>query len=66
MLGKLLGQAVSGVVKIATLPIDVAESGIDIISGGDGSKRSKKQGFAPLSDLRDGICKGIEDATDEL
>jgi len=58
MIGKLLSRAI----KIATCPIDVAESALDVVTGGDGSKRSKQESDVPrLGNLRDGICKGLED-----
>jgi hypothetical protein len=46
---------------VATLPVDVAESTLDVMCGGDGSKKSKKQGDNFLSEIRDGICEAIED-----
>lgn len=61
----MLGSILSGIIKVATLPIDIAESGLDVIAGGDGSKESKEEsGITPFSSLRDGVCKGIEDALD--
>jgi len=62
MFGKLLSE----IVKVATLPIDVVESGLDVLIGGDGSKDSKEASDMPrLGSLRDGICDGIEDAIDK-
>jgi len=57
----MIGNILSGVVKIVTSPIDIAESAIDILSGGDGSKESKSISEPILSSIRDGICKGLED-----
>ena len=48
------------IVKIATLPIDIADAGMDVLAGGDGSKRSRKQNDTPtgmLVEMRDGITK---------
>lgn len=62
----MFGKLISSVVKVVTLPIDIVESGVDVVCGGDGSKQSKNQSDMPrLGSLRDGLCKGIEDAIDE-
>ena len=61
-----LGKFISKTVKVLTLPVDIVESGFDILCGGDGSKESKEAtGMPRLGELRDGICKGIEDAIDK-
>ena len=57
MLGKLLSSAV----KIATLPVDIVDATLDVASGGDGSKESRKTGGNPITEVRDGIGKAIED-----
>ena len=57
MFGKLLSTGL----KIVTCPIDIAESTLDVLSGGDGSKESKEMADSPFSGIRDGICKGLED-----
>lgn len=58
----MFGSLISGIIKVATLPIDMAESAMDVATGGDGSKRSKKHSGVPLlSELRDGVCKAAED-----
>ncbi len=57
MIGKLLSKGI----KVITLPIDVLESVGDVITGGDGSKESKDKADVFLgSQIRDGICKGLE------
>ena len=62
----MFGKLITGIIKVATLPVDIVESGFDIVTGGDGSKASKEMSAMPrLGELRDGICKGIEDAIDE-
>ena len=60
MLGKLIATGI----RVATLPIDILESGMDVLCGGDGSKESKHMGDNFLSEIRDGVCEGIEDALD--
>ena len=57
MIGKLLSKAV----KVVTLPIDLVEGTLDVLSGGDGSKESRKQGDSPFSGIRDGACKVLEE-----
>jgi hypothetical protein len=58
----MLGNLFSGIVKIATVPIDIAESVADAATGGDGSKASKdRSDFPRLSKLRDAACEALED-----
>lgn len=57
----MFGKIISSAIKIATCPIDIVESTLDVACGGDGSKKSKKQGCLPLSEIRDNICQGLED-----
>ena len=61
----MFGKLISSAIKVATLPIDVAESTLDVLSGGDGSKESKRLADPFMSGIRDGICKGIEDTLDD-
>jgi len=62
----MFGKLINSVIKVATLPIDIVESGVDVITGGDGSKESKENSGMPrLGELRDGICKGIKDTLDD-
>lgn len=57
-----IGRAISKGLKIITLPIDIAESAMDVLCGGDGSKESKGDNPTFIgSSLRDGICNGIEE-----
>ncbi len=57
----MIGNLLSGIIKIVTIPIDIAESVLDVVSGGDGSKESKKIADSPLSGIRDAVCNGLED-----
>jgi hypothetical protein len=62
MFGKLLSKAI----KTATLPVDIAESGLDMLSGGDGSEESKESSGMPrISEVRDAVCEGIEEVLDD-
>lgn len=57
MLGKLLSKTI----KIVTFPVDVAEVGMDMMCGGDGSRKNDPFG---LSKVRDKVCDKIEDIDD--
>jgi hypothetical protein len=58
----MFGSLISTLVKVATCPIDIAESVVDVATGGDGSKSSKRSAGLPLpSELRDGACKALEE-----
>jgi hypothetical protein len=58
----MFGRILSGVIKVATLPIDAVEIGADMCMGGDGSKESRRQAGLPLpSDVRDAVCDVAED-----
>lgn len=66
MLGKLIGKTI----RIATLPLDAASAGMDMLTGGSGSKRSRTNpnDFTPLGDLerlRDRIAEAAEDIDDD-
>jgi hypothetical protein len=60
----MFGKLLSGAVKLVTCPIDIAESAMDVMCGGDGSKSSKQKNDNFLSEIRDGICNGLEDLDD--
>lgn len=63
MLG--IGTFLSKTVKVISCPIDIAESVMDVATGGDGSKQSKQNSGVPLlSELRDAACKPLEDLDD--
>lgn len=64
MIGKLLEKTI----RTATLPVDVAERTIDVLSGGDGSRKSQirgqRDGINWLSSIRDATadaCREIDD-----
>lgn len=63
MIGKLLGTAI----RVVTLPLDAANAGIDILTGGDGSKPSQCHVCNPLTaleDLRDQIAETADEIDD--
>ena len=60
----MFGKLLSTVTKIATLPIDAAEIGFDMATGGDGSRRDMRDNLPMPSELRDKICETMEDIDD--
>jgi hypothetical protein len=58
MIGKLLG----GAIRILTIPVDVTEIGLDMMTGGDGSRQSRNSTDLPMvSNLRDRIAETLEE-----
>ena len=58
----MFGKLLSTVIKVATIPVDIVETTIDVVAGGDGSKRSIDQADIPRpSAIRDAICERIEE-----
>lgn len=61
----MFGNLISSAIKIATLPIDAANAGMDLLCGGDGSKRSRTQDATPLAlleNLRDKVADSAKEA----
>ncbi len=62
----MFGSILSRAIKIATVPLDMAESVVDVAVGGDGTKASKRSSGVPLpSALRDAVAQAAEDLDDE-
>lgn len=67
----MFGKIISGVIKTVTLPVDAASAGLDILTGGDGSKRSRKGNesfpnpFALIEEVRDRVCESAEEIDGE-
>ena len=58
----MIGKLLSGALKIVTLPVDIVEIGMDMATGGDGSKQSRNSTDLPMvSNLRDKIADTLED-----
>ena len=56
MFGKLFGAAVD----LVTLPVDIVDVGVDLLSGGDGSKKSREGSLiSPLLEIRDDIADDL-------
>ncbi len=58
MFGTLLGSAL----RIVTLPVDAVNAGLDIVTGGTGSKRERIDsplGF--VEEIRDRVAETLED-----
>lgn len=67
MFGKLLSEGV----KIVTVPLDILNSGSDMLTSGDGSKRSRmgRDRYIPkptraLEQLRDNVADTLESIDD--
>ena len=62
----MLGSLLSSVIKVVTLPIDAANSAMDIATGGNGTKESRNGDICnPLSDLEK-LRDNIADAAKEI
>jgi hypothetical protein len=62
----MFGSLISGIIKVATLPIDAVEAVVDVATGGDGSKRSRSLSDANiLSSARDAVCDAVEESLDK-
>ena len=60
MFGKLLGSAI----RIVTLPIDAVNIGLDLATGGDGSKESRTDFPSPTAlaeQIRDKLAEAAEE-----
>ena len=63
----MFGSLLSSAIKIATLPVDAANIGMDVMTGGDGSKSSRNDSDNPLSlleQMRDAVADAAEDIDD--
>ena len=63
MIGNLLSKAV----KVVTVPLDICDAGVDLMTGGDGSKSSReslKDAVPCLSSLRDAVCDVLDELDD--
>lgn len=65
----MFGKLLSTVIKTVTLPVDAAAAGLDILAGGDGSKKSRTSDDAPnpagmLEKLRDRVAESAEEIDD--
>lgn len=65
-----LGKIISSGIRIATLPVDAANAAADIVTGGDGSKRSRNHNphfpnpLSAAEKLRDRVAETAEDIDD--
>lgn len=65
MFGKLLSSAI----KVVTLPVDAVNVAADVVTGGDGSKRSRNSSAFPnpisaVEKIRDRVAETAEDIDD--
>lgn len=61
----MIGKLISKTIKIITLPVDAANSALDLATGGDGSKESRNSldfpsPFSILEKIRDKTCETAE------
>lgn len=60
MFGKLLGTAI----RVVTLPVDAVSATLDIVTGGDGSKKSRTDDCNPfgiIENIRDRVAETAEE-----
>lgn len=62
----MFGKLISSAIKVVTLPVDAANAAMDVVTGGDGSKRSRNHpdNCSPLAlaeQIRDQVAKAAED-----
>lgn len=60
----MIGNFLSTVIKVATLPIDAASAALDVCVGGDGSKQSRTDGSNPIGmieEIRDAVTQAVKD-----
>jgi hypothetical protein len=57
----MFGKLLSTVTKVASVPLDVAEIGLDVATGGNGDRKELRDALGLPSDIRDKICEHIED-----
>jgi hypothetical protein len=65
----MFGKLISSAIKVVTLPVDAANSAMDIACGGDGSKRSRTNDIcnplADLENLRDKVADAAKDIDED-
>ena len=59
----MFGSILSSAVKVATLPLDVTNSVVNVVSGGQGSKQERERTLltGDLEKLRDELASALED-----
>ena len=61
----MFGSLLKSVTKVVTAPVDIVDIGVDVLTGGDGSKSSRRD--SPLSgiiDMRDNVADSFEELDD--
>lgn len=61
----MIGNLLSTVIRVATLPIDATSATLDVLVGGDGSKQSRIDGSNPLGMLEE-IRDAVADTAKEI
>lgn len=65
MLGRLLGEVLSLPVKVANVPLTIADYGLDRASGGDGDRRILSFPGEVVSDAIEDVCDSLDTKKDE-
>ena len=65
----MFGDLISSAIKIVTLPVDAASATLDVVTGGDGSKKSRNSPDNPnplslVEEIRDAVADAAEDIDD--
>jgi len=61
----MFGKLFSAGIKVVTLPVDVVNIGLDVASGGSGSKHSRSDSpLGSLERVRDEVADSVEEALD--
>jgi hypothetical protein len=57
----MIGNLLSGAVRVITAPIDVSEIAADVLVGGNGDRSELSDLCVLPSELRDDFCETLED-----
>lgn len=61
----MFGSLLSAATRIVTSPVDIVDIGVDVVTGGDGSKRSRRDSLlSGVLDTRDDVAKSFKELDD--
>jgi hypothetical protein len=61
----MFGSFLKGATQIVSAPLDIADIGLDVITGGDGSKHSRRDSLlSGLIETRDDVADAFEELDD--
>lgn len=62
----MFGGFLKGVTKIVSSPLDVVDIGLDVVTGGDGSKHSRRDSLlSGFIDVRDDVANAFEELDED-